>query len=327
MKRRRVFAGLFGTLLAASAVAAPQAAAAGCGWVANDLPLPAGATYGQTKGSSENNTYIVGSHFQNGERGVIWEHGALRPMAQPSNSADSVSPRDVNNSGVVVGHYWYSWGAESRYRPFKYQNGSYEFLASDVNEDAIAIGINDHGDVIGQVWLKSAPETRWVAMWPNGQPRRLYLKGQAIGISNDRKLVVVTSTTGWLIDGNNGRWTSIPGGRTPMVLDNDRVLHMAWGGENGAAYRIVERDLNGVLTAEYNGGLEPHGRTSGGTLFGSTGPNGASLWQNGWRTDVDSEKEPHPSYFGDATDGGALIGTYRDEQGKNHPARWFWMCT
>ncbi|MFS8097096.1 hypothetical protein LFM09_08125 [Lentzea alba] len=327
MKRRRVFAGVSGVLLAASIVAAPQASAAACSWVANDLPLPAGVTHGQTTGSSGDNRFIVGSYFQNGTRGVLWDHGALRTMTLPSNSADDITPRDVNNSGVVVGAYWYSWGADSRYRPFRYSNGTYEFLYSDVNEDAIARGVNENGDVIGEVWLRSAPQTRWVAMWPAGQPRRLYLKGQAIGISNDRKLVVVTNTTAWLIDGHNGKWTEIPGGRTPMVFDNERVLHMAWGGENGAAYRIVERDVNGVLTAEYNAGLEPFGRTSGGTLFGSTGPNGTSLWQNGWRTDVDSEKDPHPSYYGDATDGGALIATYRDAQGNTYPARWFWTCT
>jgi len=324
MKRRQAISGLLGVLVLASAVGAPQATAQDCRWIAHDLPVPSGATSARTVSSSGDNSLILGSVWQNGSRGVVWWNGQLWPMDPPQDSSTSVVPKDINNSSLIVGLQEFHGGDR---RAFRFQYGKYDLLPAEPNEQSQAIGVNDAGDIVGEVWLKTSPTVRTVVVWPANEPRRSIGEGAAVGVSSDRKLVMTTgagsASTGWVIDIATGVKTELPGARTPMVLDNDRVLHFAFGATNT---EIVEWNLGGQRVATHEGGIEPYGRTSDGTVFGTTGPGNTTLWQWGGRHNVDSEKLPKPQYYGDVTDGGALIGTYEDAQQTSHPARWFWCA-
>jgi hypothetical protein len=322
MKRRQAISGLLGVLVLASAVGAPQATAQDCRWIAHDLPLPPGVAGGQTVASSGDNSLILGSVWQNGSRGVVWWNGQLWPMDPPESSSTSVVPKDINNSSLVVGRQEFSSGD---YRAFRFQYGKYDFLPTEPGEQSQAIAVNDAGDVVGEVWQKSAPDVRTAVMWPVNQPRKSFGQANVHAITADRKVVISTGfgTAVAVVDADTGGRTDLPGARTPMVLDNDRILHFTF---TAAGTELVELGLDGQRIASYEGGIEPYGKTSGGVVFGTTGPGNTTLWQWGGRHNVDSEKLPKPQYYGDVTDGGALIGTYADAQQQPHPARWFWCA-
>ncbi|MFS8097095.1 hypothetical protein LFM09_08120 [Lentzea alba] len=303
-----------------SAVAAPQAAAAAACQV-EDLPVPAGAFEARTRGTSDNGL-IVGEVQHDGIRGVVWANGQPSEMAAPANpNVTSVRPSDINNHGSVVGTQETFGSGETVNRAFIYRDGVYYLLYTEGPEQSRAVGVNDNGDVIGEVWLKSAPQTRWVALWPAGQPRRLYVKGQAIGISADRKLVLATATDKtWVIDGNTGAWTPMPGARTPMTLDNERILHFEF---TPTGTQIAEWNLTGQRVDAYAEGRDVYGKNAAGVLFGVSTHGETSVWSGGTRKEIVADKLPHFSYAADILDDGTMIGTYEGSQsGLPHAARW-----
>ncbi|MDT7785925.1 MAG: hypothetical protein QOF58_4344 [Pseudonocardiales bacterium] len=326
MKRRT--ATVLGVLVLASAVAAPQASAAACQYVRQDLPVPAGATYPHTTGSSTNNSRIVGAYWQNGSRGAVWTNSALRVMAPPASGDDTVHPSAVNNTGVVAGHQEIYRGGPDLHRAFRYENNAYEFLAVEAGEHSEGVAINDGGDVLGLVWQEATPGTRTVVMWPRTGPRKTFGPGQAIGINAQRKIVMVdpqaSDMSGWIVDGNTGAKTKLPGARTPMVFDNDRILNFEFGPTNT---QLAEWDLTGTRVATYEGGVNPYGRNGSGTVFGTFGTTTPSLWRKTGRSDVVADKVPDQAYYADVTDAATLIGTYRDADDSSHPARWVWTCS
>lgn len=328
MKSRGVFAAAFGVLMTASVVAAPQtAAAAACRYVVQDLPVPAGTIYARTTGSSTNNSRIVGTFgLEENERGVLWVDGALQVMTPPDSSMTTVVPWAVNNTGVVAGRHEISLGSEgTRYRAFRYENGAYEFLQTEPGEQSSAWGINDAGDVVGQVWTESDPNARTVVMWPRGEARRSYGEGMAVGVNAQRKIVMTTTWSAWVVDADTGAKTELPGGRQPIVFDNDRVLH--YERVRVGVYRIAEWDLNGVRVGAYASGREPLGKDVSGTMFGGFGPTDVpSLWRQGGRTDVVADRLPDTDFYGDITDDATLIGSYRIDN-TAYPARWLWVCS
>jgi hypothetical protein len=322
MKRRRAFGVLFGGLMIASTVTAPQAVADPCRWIAHDLPLPGGAVDARTNSSSESNRFIVGQTRiaapGYADLGLIWDHGALSLMPSPG-SMIGVHPRDVNDSGVVVGRQYFP--SQERNAAFRYRNGAYEMLDTPADHGSQAIAVNNHGDIVGEWWSNAQPSNRQVVVWHIGGPVQPLQYGQAIGITDDRKVVQTTQwdPTTYVIDAETGYQTELRGGQTPMVLDNDRVLHYTSAG-------LKEWTTTGDHVATWEGGVWPYGKTSSGTVFGADGGGTATLWQWGIRYAVDSEKQPKSVYYGDVTDGGALIGTYEDAQQASHPARWFWCA-
>ncbi|MFD9697697.1 hypothetical protein [Lentzea sp. NPDC059081] len=127
----------------------------------------------------------------------------------------------------------------------------------------------------------------------------------------------LTRSAAAVVDLARPRVTALPGGREPMVFDNDRVLYPGGTG-------LVEYDLDGRHVATWEGGTKPLGRTSSGhVVFGSV-DGIPSLWQWGVHYPVDSANLPDPSYYGDVSDEGALIGTYVGDDLRTRPARWFW---
>ncbi|SES34053.1 hypothetical protein SAMN05216188_13546 [Lentzea xinjiangensis] len=321
--RRRAFGALSGGLLLASTVAGPQAAAEPCRWIAHDLPVPEGSTFARTSGSSEDNRFIVGE-AQIGESavvesGLLWDNGALTLMAPSGSELTAIRPKDVNNGGVVVG--WQEILDQHRTVAFRYRDGAYELLETPDGENSRAKAVNNHGDVLGETWRSATPNVRQAVVWPgSGAVRTFPTSGPAVGISDDRRIVLAGTSSGSVTDIGTGQQTGLPGARTSVVLDNDRVLYPSPAG-------IEERDLDGQLVGTWAGGTAPFGRTSSGhVVFGAV--NGtATLWQWGVRYAVDSAKQPvfAQAYFGDISDEGALIGTYQDPGG-SHPARWFWCA-
>ncbi|MDX8029346.1 hypothetical protein SK803_03950 [Lentzea sp. BCCO 10_0856] len=319
MQRRRVFGVLFTGLVLASTVTAPHAVAADpCRWIAHDLPLPAGAAYARTWGSSENNRFIVGATRIDGaaERGLIWDNGALRLMTSSGSPTIGVEPADVNNVGVVVGE-WYSWN-DGIHRAFRYRDGVYEYLDTPAGQNSKAVAINALGDVIGETWSPDTPTYHRTVVWPGSGPRKDFPPGEgAVGITDDRKIVQIMPRWAAVTEIESGRSTELTGARWSMVLDNDRVLHPAEGG-------LKEWNIAGEHVATWEGGTEPFGRTSSGHVVFGAVAGIPTLWQWGVRYPVDSAKLPDAAYYGDISDEGALIGTYKNSDGSTHPARWFW---
>ena len=327
MKRRRVLSGLFGVLVLASAVAAPHAAADPCRWVAHDLPVPAGATNVVAVASSSDNSLILGRH---GYRGVVWWNGDLWQMDQPPNPASTnVVPWDINNSAVVVGGLEsYPAGGGIDRRAFRYQYGQYEMLHTEPGEQSVALGVNDAGDIVGEVWREPNIGWRTVVVWPANGPRKAFERGEAVGVSSDRKVVgwtrLATDLIGWVIDIDTGTKTTFQAPIRPMTLDNDRILYSE--PISGGGTQIVEQALDGRRVATFAEGNKVFGKTSSGTVFGAVTSGTATLWQRGTHYAVDAEKMPSWFYFGEVTDGGALIGTYEASEDTRYPARWFWCA-
>jgi len=307
----------------ASMVAAPQATAADCRWIAHDLPVPPGVTGARTVSSSSDNSLVLGIHYHGSSRGLVWWNGELWQMDEPPNPRlTAVVAQGINNSALVVGHMVTYLSAGTDQQAFRYQYGKYTLLETEPGERSEAIGVNDAGDIVGEVWSDSMLRT--VVVWPANGPRRILEEGDAVGISSDGKVVGRTrlsadTTVGWVTDLATGARKQLPTGSSETVLDNDRILY-------SSGTEIVELNLDGERVAGYAAGTKPFGRTSGGTLFGATGPGTPTLWQWGTSYAVDAEKQPDVEYYGDVTDGGALIGTYKAGNGTLQPARWFWCA-
>lgn len=323
MKSGRVFAGVLGVLVVMSAVVVPSAAtAAVCVHDRQDLPLPEGVKSAHTEGSSSDDNWIVGAYSTEGAgRALVWENGALREMVPPAYPWHDVYPEAINNSGVVVGRMDVRRSGGALSKAFRYENGVYQTLLTVPGEMATAYGVNDAGDVVGTTWTAAAPSVRRVTMWPRSGGRSSFGEGFPVGIDSQRKIAFTTPGTGWIVDGDTGARIELPGARFPMVLDNDRVLHHDYDGQNW----ISERDLDGVLIDQHRGGYEPYGRNSSGTVFGELAPNVGgvpSLWTTNSRSPVVADKLPDSLYHADITDDGNLIGTYQADDGAYRPARW-----
>lgn len=321
-----MFAAAFGVLMTASIVAAPQtAAAAACRYIVQDLPVPAGG-YVQATGSSTDNSRIVATvGLDEDKYGVLWVNGALHMMTPSGSPTTGVFAWAINNTGVVAGRHEVSLGSQGTlYKAFRYENGAYEFLQTEPGEQSSAWGINDAGDVVGQVWRESDPNVRTVVMWSRDGARKSYGEGMAIGINAQRKIVMTTTWSAWVVDADTGAKIELPGGRHPIVFDNDRVLH--YERIRPGVLQIAEWDLNGARVGAYAGGRLPHGKNSSGTLFGTFGAITPSLWNKSVRTSIVADKLPDPDYYGDVTDAATLIGSY-DEGAGPRPAQWLWVCS
>ncbi|RDI24574.1 hypothetical protein [Lentzea flaviverrucosa] len=330
MKQRKVFASLVSLVAVMSVVASPQAAAAAeCVYSRQDLPLPAGVTSAWTEGSSTNNSRIVGSYDDvNMDRGVLWVNSALRVLPGPVEPFQHVYPEAVNNTSVVVGRQ--EWRAMSRTaaQAFRYENGTYTFLETAADENSRAVAVNDTGDALGEVWKRENPAERTVVLWPRNGARKSFGPGYPIGVNAQREIVLAVEGWGWIVDGDTGARIALPGARSPMVLDNERVLAYDWRGE-GVEGQIAEWDVTGAKVNEHRGGYQPFGRNNSGTVFGTLQPNlgsGPTLWRANSRSPVVADKLPMEHYYGDVTDAATLIGTYQADQ-QLRPARWLWQCS
>lgn len=329
MKRNRALACLFGVLVSVSTVAAPQAASADvCRYDRQDLPVPADFGHISTEGSSGDDSRIAGlAADQRGYgHGLLWVNGALQRM--PASDWDHVIPQDVNNTGVVAGYQRNDRGVGLRFQAFRYENGAYEFLQTDLNTQSKAIAVNDAGDVLGLVWAGTSENfSGEVVMWPRNGARKTVGSGTPIGINAQRKVVIQGRFETTVIDADSGATTELPGETAWVKFDNDQVLR---GEIIADGYRITHWNLDGVQVATYADGAVPLGANSSGMVFGTyRGANGAetpAVWRVSGRTDVVVDQAPFSSVHADITDQDMLIGTYSDTNGIARPARWVWSC-
>ncbi|MFJ5986812.1 hypothetical protein [Lentzea sp. NPDC092896] len=317
--RRRAFGVLFSGLVLGATIVAPHASAEPCRWVARDLPVPEGSEFARTSGSSDSNRFIVGEAKVGedfGESGLLWDDGALTRLASAGSDLIAVRPRDVNDSGLVVGRQ--NLLLEQRSLAFLYRDGAYEILETPAGHSSQAKAVNNVGDVAGEVWKSDTPNDRQVVVWPHNGPAKGFLSGPAVGISDDGKLVQVAGTSVFVTDVVSGRQAELPDMSPPVVFDNDRVLYPTSSG-------LGEWNLAGEQVMTWEGGTWPSGRSASGHLVFGYASGVASLWQEGIRFAFDSEKQPvfAQAYHGDVTDEGVLIGTYEGFRGSSHPARWF----
>jgi uncharacterized membrane protein len=310
--------------LVISTVPAPQAVAADCVYTAKELPVPDGTFAIHPSGTSPDNHLIIGfAHPSAGSdwkrRDLVWQDGELSQMADPPvETPDTiVTANDINNSGTIAATVH-----ELRYdsHAVRYENGSYEFLHTEENERSWAKGINENGDIIGEIAPKDQERgPRRVALWPKDGPRRLYGEGYAVDLSDDRELVMYTGEARWVID-ENGSWTQISeGGGYPTVFDDDRILDHQWG-DDGPEVR--EWTLTGEHVATYPGGALPYGRNSSGKVLLRNNDTSLVLWQGDSSTPVRADESLSNSLFVDITDDDVLIGTRRGPDGYARPALW-----
>jgi hypothetical protein len=313
MRRCVVFAAVVAVTTGLGPVVGTSAATAAvqCQYIAQDLPLPSGASIAEAVASTNDNTRILGEmQTDEGPRGVIWQNGAAQPMAAPTRDV-FVLPADINSSGVVVGAEQGLFGNQVA---FRYVNGQYELLFTGPNEDSMARGINDNGDIVGLVYNRSS-HARSAVVWPAGQAGYQVIgSGDAIAVSENRKVLTADGLLFTIADGSRVRLNA----REPFVLDNERIF--GWGFTS-----IPEWDLNGRVVRYYDRGVEPLGVNNHGALFGGFGIGSwvAGVWRDGVWTAVQSDKKPMTHPFGDITDDDVLIGNYRDGNNNDHAARWF----
>ncbi|WP_394618439.1 hypothetical protein JNUCC0626_04880 [Lentzea sp. JNUCC 0626] len=307
-------------LALAALLVAPQASAAACQYVKQDLPVPAGLSMLYLNGSSTNNSRIVGQLMQGQYgRGALWVNSTLRQMTPPASALDHTIPMAVNNTSVVAGFEQFDNGPNGRtHKAFRYENGVYEFLQTDPGRSSEAHAINDAGDVVGT-------QGGDVYLWPRGGPRKLISGGGTpLGVNAQRKIVVQFPTSRTVVfDGNGGPAVEIPGYSSAVTFDNDRVLRREQGG-------FVEWDLDGVQVATHPGGVTPFGRNGSGTVYGTYYDANAqerlALWRKTGRTDVVADPMPIAITSADVTDAATLIGVYRSPEQLTRPARWLWTC-
>ncbi|RDI24577.1 hypothetical protein [Lentzea flaviverrucosa] len=312
----------------ATLVATPQASAATCTYVKQDLPVPAGVSNVYLNGGSSNNSRIAG-HVQDGEftRGAYWVNSTLRQLPQPSTGADNVFTIDVNNSSVVVGFEQELGSQPSTLRAFRFENGAYEYLETDQGKNSLAQAVNNAGDVAG------TQQDGGVYLWPRNGARKLIAAdgGSVIGITDGGKIVARGSSGVLVHDTNGGPTVQIPGGGAgTATFDNDRVFltERLASGER----EIAEYDLNGTKIVSHPGAQRAFGRNGSGTLWGTyitpgTNTQVHGLWRPAGRTDVVADPMPLISTYSDITDAATLIGTYRTTGDVVRPARWLWVCS
>ncbi|WP_394618443.1 hypothetical protein JNUCC0626_04900 [Lentzea sp. JNUCC 0626] len=312
----------------ASLVAAPQASAAACQYVKQDLPVPAGAGDVLLNGSSSNNSRIVGHLTVEGNhRAVYWANGTLRHLAPAPNGEEGTVGLDVNNTGVVTGYLLDYRGQDPAVlRPFRYENGAYEQLSVGEGTYGMGQAINDAGDIAGK-------DDGGVYLWPRGGARKLIAAngGDVIGLTNDGKIVVRASSSVKVYDANGGPTVDIPGGAAgSAVMDNDRVFLR----ERDASGELVtsEYDLTGARITSHPVQGKLFGRNGSGTVWGmhvqpGTTTQNHALWRSTGRTDLVADPMPLTVGHNDITDAATLIGTYRSGDGLVRPARWLWVCS
>ncbi|MGW6441863.1 hypothetical protein [Lentzea sp. NPDC055074] len=325
MKRTRAL--LSCLLVVASGLATPQtAAAAVCQYERRDLPVPAESGSVVTLGGSADDSRVVGLVDKQGYgRGALWVNGALSELPPPASPVDHIIPQSVNNSGVVVGFEQRDNGLDGvEYRAFRYENGAYTFLPGPRSK---AISVNAAGDVLVAMWERGdSSDSASVVLWQaDGTTTRSLGRGKAIGVNDQRKVVIQGIWETSLIDATTGTTRTIPGQPAHVRLDGDRVFL----GEVGPDWKstITEWTLRGVKVATYPGGTVPFGRNSHGIFFGTYRPNSSStempsVWSGAERTEVAADQLPFSTAYGDVMDDGTLIGTYGGADSNGRPALW-----
>lgn len=121
----------------------------------------------------------------------VWQAGVLTPLGQ-------FSPRDINNTGVIVGHRTL-FNAENLWveHASRWTSGLLEDLGTLGGHTSQAFAINDAGDIAGQAFLAGNQTVR-ACLWINGVPNDLgTLPGGATAKSAATDLNNAGQIVGW----------------------------------------------------------------------------------------------------------------------------------
>ena len=111
------------------------------------------------------NGQIVGEYFisQDGNRipeGFLYSDGVFSNFSDPSAVYGTI-PGGINNAGQIVGYYY---DASDIAHGFIYSNGSYTTLNDPLGISTFAFGINDRGQVSGNISTGAVWHQSWIAM-------------------------------------------------------------------------------------------------------------------------------------------------------------------
>ncbi len=161
--------------LVVTAISVPTASAASCTWTPTQLPLPATFTSGTVDVADSQSGY-AGSASRNGETThvVRWVNGQVVDYGTVPGYGPHAFVAGVNKSGTVVGHTNAATG--NRQRAFRSVGTTLEVLPEPAGaEDSYANGINDAGDIVGEVGNyvtigSSSYFVRKAVLWPASAP-------------------------------------------------------------------------------------------------------------------------------------------------------------
>src|SRR3954463_9494907 len=144
----RVLAAMSAVVLAAGLAGAGTASAA-TGWQPTLLPVPDGWRGGAGGGTDGHGEYSGMLYDAGGGAAklAIWRGGAPVLVDPPSGCAE-VSAIDENAARVIVGQAAGCGGDGTGQRVYTYSGGAYHELAPVGATDALAVAVNQRGDVL-----------------------------------------------------------------------------------------------------------------------------------------------------------------------------------
>jgi probable HAF family extracellular repeat protein len=167
--------------------------------------FPAGSTEHYCDGNN-NHGDVVGSYSDPNTghlKGFLIHDNSFSPIVPGLANVSESEVFDINNNGAMVGYYVSGSGNTTQVHAFKYKDGQFtEITVPGEAFYAVAYGINDKGDIVGEVENFGGSDVAFVK--PFGKtaisfhvPFANTDEQAATGISNGRKIVGI-------YDGNNG---------------------------------------------------------------------------------------------------------------------------
>jgi hypothetical protein len=160
---------------------------AGTGWTS--MQTPPNATLCQVYAGINNRGEIVGKCTVGGvQNGYYWASHTATPVMLPRPPvAGDVTPRDINDSGVIVG---YVYGSNSAWRWSPNGSGYTVDRLPDAGKGSVAFSIAADGTISGDVY--GGPNKPLPALWPQGGAYKMLGLGSS-GAWGEAMNVVVTS--------------------------------------------------------------------------------------------------------------------------------------
>jgi hypothetical protein len=274
------------TPAATAALPSPSAPAAPTSCTMQQLPLPPGQPARSiVTGGDPSGRYILGVPFP-GDRSqivLIWDNGQVRSVPMPGE-APLLS--DINTAGVAVGSTSIVAGSD-QHVAWVYQNGALTQLPGG---NAVALGINDRGVIVGSVGNKPA-------MWSSAgsPPTMLSLPGPdwtgtVNGIDEDGTMIGQIQ---------NGQTTNLIG--------------YLWH-PDGTGEQLPVPVVNGTPVTSYMAKAIRDGWVAGRAALGDVKADGYRYTPR-WNLRTDTvEVAPVPGLLADAVNGHGWIAGWQDEK-------------
>jgi hypothetical protein len=277
-------------LVLATQPAPAQAAPDNCVWTPTTLADHPSVGRETAGGISPDGKVLIGDGTPDGTlntplRGILWLDGVPVDMASVGDVDNS--PMDVTNSAVVAG-YTYDANTDQA-RPYRYHDGSYEWLAIPADGSVVATAINEAGDIAG--WSVNSDGTTSAVLWPATAPGAYVTIGAGYPIGLDEAGVVVTDNR--LIRFPDGSTSTFKQRRDakPLRYAEGRIVGSAGSDDTSEA---VEWNLDGKVTRVVPGAGYLKGVNSRGTIVGmheGVGQRHWAIWSSDTAQDIQGYAE------------------------------------